>query len=142
MRTELQLQVQVCEFLRQEYPEVMFHSDISAGMALSIGQAQMNKRLQVSRGMPDIYIFEARGGWSGLFLELKAENSQQIKKDGTLGNEKHIVEQRDIHTLLKRRGYWTDFYIGLDQCKHIIRTYMSWEPTSEAFAPGQFRSGA
>lgn len=124
MKAELELQVRLCEWLQDNHPTVMFHSDISAGMSLSIGQAVMNKRLQFDKAMPDIYIFEQRMGYGGLFLELKALNSQQIKKDGTMGNEAHIVEQRKIHAKFMQRGYLTDFAIGLEDAKNRVEAYL------------------
>jgi hypothetical protein len=38
--TESQLQLNVCDYLRMQYPGVIFRSDVAAGLKLSMSQAQ------------------------------------------------------------------------------------------------------
>lgn len=124
MRPETKLQIEVCEFLQDNYPSVVFHSDLSAGAALSIGQAVMNKRLQFSNGMPDLYILEPRNGFSGLMLELKREGFKLMKKDASWSDER-VEKQSIILAFLRSKGYRAEFAIGLAEAKRIINLYLS-----------------
>ena len=73
MKAEQHLQSQVCEYLRYQYPDVIFCCDMAAGMRLNIGQAVRAKKLRSSRGLPDVMIFEPNCLYRGLFLELKTK---------------------------------------------------------------------
>ena len=44
--TELDIQIQVADYLRLRYPNVLFHSDYGSGIRLTPGQAVKQKRLQ------------------------------------------------------------------------------------------------
>jgi hypothetical protein len=59
-KQEENLQVAVCQYLRLQYPLVIFMSDIASGLRLSIGQAVKSKKLRSSRGQPDLFIAESR----------------------------------------------------------------------------------
>ncbi len=90
---ESDLQSQVADYLRLQYPNVMFHSDFGSGVRLTVGQALRQKRQNGGRrAWPDMFvaepqidgddcgnIFECR---SGLFLELKREGTRIKKKNG------------------------------------------------------------
>ena len=74
---------QICRYLRIQYPDVIFNTDLS-GIKLNQFQAIAVKELRSSNGFPDIMIFEARKGFNGLFIELKRTGEVIYKKDGTL----------------------------------------------------------
>lgn len=64
-------------------------------------------------GMPDIMIFDPRGNYSGLALELKAGYNKPTE------NQKNVLKQ------LKNRSwdvYWSN---NFDQCKEIIDNYFT-----------------
>lgn len=42
--TEAELQIQVADYLRLQYPDALFHSDFGSGIKLTIGQAAKQKR--------------------------------------------------------------------------------------------------
>jgi len=64
--SEEKLHSQICEYLRIQYPKILFKSDMS-GIRLTIGQAKKVKKLRSSNAFPDIEILEK----SLLFLILK-----------------------------------------------------------------------
>ena len=70
MGAEENLQIAVCNYLRAQYPKVLFNSDLS-GIKLTMGQAVKAKKLRSSKGFPDLVIYEPRGNYHALFLELK-----------------------------------------------------------------------
>lgn len=55
--TESELQIQVADYLRLKYPNVMFHSDFGSGVKLTPGQAAKQKRQNGGRrAWPDITV--------------------------------------------------------------------------------------
>lgn len=127
--TELELQAQVADYLRLQYPSVLFHSDFGSGIKLTMGQAIKQKRLQGGRkSWPDMLIAEVRSlgdrYYHALFIELKKEGTRIFKKDGTLVSDAHICEQFDMLEQLRRRGYMAEFACGFDEAKKIIDRYL------------------
>ena len=114
----------VCDYIKLQYPKVIFTSDLS-GVRLTQGLAKKCKPLKSSRGIPDIIIFEARGGYHGLLIEMK-RTGQTIYLKGTtiLKKDKHLAEQAALHRRLIKEGYYCDFAVGFDEGKSIIDFYM------------------
>lgn len=123
--TELELQAQVADYIRLQYPDVIFHSDFGSGIKLTMGQAIKQKRLNGGRrSWPDMFLAEPKDKYSGLFIELKKEGVRVYKKDGTLVSDGHIREQYDMLEQLRRRGYAANFACGFDEAKALIDRYM------------------
>lgn len=122
--TEKILQRQVCQYLRYQYPKVLFNSDLSGAMKLTIGQAVQIKFLRSIRGFPDIIIYEPRGKYHGLFIELKKEGEKLYKKDGITPISEHVAEQIQCMQLLIERGYDCYFCIGFKQAMQTINNYL------------------
>ncbi|MFH1287130.1 MAG: hypothetical protein ABII25_00335 [bacterium] len=72
---------------------ILFNASM-AGVNLGINTAVTRHRMGAKAGFPDIMIFEARGGYHGLALELKAMG----------GNDKNR-KQRIWQEFLQARGY-------------------------------------
>lgn len=136
MTSEADLQVQVADYLRLQYPEVMFHSDYGSGIKLTMGQAIKQKRQNGGRrAWPDMLIAEPREVADpnadllrpkhGLFIELKKAGTRIYKKDGTLVADEHIREQFDVLEQLRKRGYIAEFACGFDEAKKIIDEYLA-----------------
>ena len=114
----------VCDYIRYQYPDVMFNSDMSGATKLTIGQAVAMKNLRSNRGFPDLVIYEPRHGMNGLFIELKKEEEKLYKKDGTTPITDHVAEQMDCIIRLTRRNYYARICVGFDQAKFIIDEYL------------------
>lgn len=118
------LQKQVCAYLNSNYPDVLFMSDTIASVKLTMQQAVRNKAIQ-KEGFktPDLIIFEPKGKYHGLFIELK--NKSPFKKNGVdlLQNE-HIQAQATTMEELLKKGYLCYFCWGLDTAIRIIDKYM------------------
>lgn len=131
--TETQVQEQLAEYLRFQYPDVMFHSDFGSGVKLTPGQAARQKRQNGGRrAWPDMFIAEPMprcvdGSWNyeyhGLFIELKKPGTRLKKRDGSWAS-KHIEEQYDVLDRLRFRGYEAEFAVGFDEAKKIIDEYL------------------
>jgi len=113
----------VCTYIKAQYGDVVFITDAS-GVRLPIGLAAKFSRLKSDEGIPDIFIFEPKGPYHGLFLELKREGERVHLKDGSLSKDKHIQKQNALHEKLRNKGYFGGFIIGFDHAKRIIDTWM------------------
>lgn len=126
-KVELGIQVKVCNYLRKNYPDVIFHSDYAANADLSEHQKKVNKSLQSRYAFPDLMIFEPRGEYIGLALELKREGATVVLKigpnKGQLTSNEHIQNQAVTLRKLKKAGWWANFSIGYEQTIKIIDRY-------------------
>lgn len=125
---------EIAAYLRLRWPKVVYHFDLT-GLALSRAQAGMTKAIQYGRGFPDLFIAQkgdlidkgtgliSRNYYSGLFLELKAEGTRLLKKDGSIATP-HLVEQYDMINRLRNAGYRAHIVVGYDQAVRIIEEYL------------------
>ncbi|WP_336716290.1 hypothetical protein [Chryseobacterium mucoviscidosis] len=120
---EFELQKRVCAYLRAAHPEALFMSDTIASLKLTKMQAVRNSQIQ-KKGFktPDLIIFEPRGGFTGLFVELKIESP--FKLNGELKADKHIQEQAESIERLKKRGYHASFQWDFDKIVKLINWYL------------------
>ena len=131
--TEAQLQTMVADYLKLQYPDVLFHSDFGSGIKMTKGQAIKQKRQNGGRrGWPDMFIAEPveidKGeiSWRnrhGMFLELKKEGTRIYKKDGSPATE-HIGEQLKVLEALGKKGYACYMVCGFDEAKDVIDEYL------------------
>lgn len=121
---ESDLQVQVADYLRLRYPDVLFHSDFGSGIKLTQGQAMKQKRQNGGRrGWPDLFVAEPKNGLHGLFIELKKAGTRLKKKDGTWASS-HLEEQNEVLNKLQKKGYAAYFAVGFEEAKDIIDDYL------------------
>lgn len=114
----------VCDYIKYQYPGILFNSDMSGAMRLTIGQAVQIKALRSNRGYPDIVIYEPRGIYHGLFIELKKDGEKLYKKNGECATE-HILEQAACIARLNAKGYKACFAIGANSAIEIIDQYLT-----------------
>lgn len=112
----------IAMYLKLQYPKVIFHFDY-AGLNLSKTQAGKMKAIQGMRGFPDLFIYEARGLFSGLALEIKPEGTRLYNRAGEPATD-HIREQRDCLLHLNLKGYKTGFVVGFDNFRQVVDMYM------------------
>lgn len=121
--SEDSLQKSVCDYIKMQYPKVLFTSDAS-GVRLTMGQAVKMKNMKSCAGWPDLFIAEPRGKYNGLFIELKKEGEKIFKKDNETPKSDHIADQIEMIQKLKDRNYFADFSIGFNWAKEIIDWYL------------------
>lgn len=121
---EYNLQKQVCTWLTVQYPEILFMTDTVAMVRLTMPQQSRNKAVQ-KHGFhcPDLIIFEKRGDYGALFLELKAESP--YKKNGELRASEHLTGQQKTINQLRAKGYCAQFAWSFDMCRKIVESYLS-----------------
>ena len=123
-KTEENLHLKICDYLRKNYPDVLFRTDFSSGMKMSPGQAAKHKKFQKSRAWPDLFIAESNNFASGLFLEIKAENVIVFNTNGKVRKNKHLIEQDKMLKELRKKGYRARFAIGYEQAIFEIQQYL------------------
>lgn len=130
-KVEERLQLRVCNYLKQNYPDVIFFCDVASGLHLPIWIGALHSKMRSSKGLPDLFI--AKRKWedfsmiptieySGLFIEIKKEGLRL--KNGGLPKDKHISEQCVIIQRLKEKGYKAEFGVGFEECKKLIDDYL------------------
>jgi len=122
MKAEARLSQQISDYMRAQYPNVIYQFDLSSGGVQSIGMAMRNKRLNKWRGMPDLFIAKPSGIWHGMYIELKATDI--FKKDGTLKKSDHLSEQREMMHKLQSEGYKCVWGIGFEDTINKINNYL------------------
>ena len=122
-QTEAQLHSQVCQYLKIQYPKIIFNTDM-AGIKLTIGQATKAKQLRSGNGFPDIVIYEPKANYHCLFIELKSEGAKVFKKNGESATP-HIQEQKDMIAKLNKKGYAAAMCIGFIKAKKVIDYYLN-----------------
>jgi len=136
---EEKIQLQICRYLKLQYPSVTFLCDIVAGLNLGFKWASATKISRSSRGLPDIYIFKKNNLFCGLAIELKSGKGSIYKKDGTLRSQKkqvkrkgivvgeydHLQEQDMAHQRLRGEGWKAEFSEGFEQTRKLIDTYLA-----------------
>lgn len=123
MNKEEHLHKAVVDWLKYQYKDIIFNSDMS-GVVLPKQVAVKISRLRSSRAMPDIVIYESRHEYHAMFIELKHQDTRLILKDGSLTREKHIREQANLLVDLSERGYLAEFAQGFDEATEIIEWYL------------------
>lgn len=81
------------------------------------------KKEGVKKGVPDIHLPVARGGFHGLYIELKKP------KDTKSGAGKATKEQLDWQIKLNAHGYLTVICIGWEKAKETIESYLLCDET-------------
>ena len=119
MKAEENLQIAVCNYLRLQYPDVIFTSE-SSGVRLTMGQAVKAKKMRSGDKLPDLWILEPRNGYHGLMIELKSE--WPFKKNGDAKTE-HVAKQMETIRRLVAKGYSAYLVTGFDAAKAIIDCY-------------------
>jgi len=122
-QSEWSIQLQFCKWIKLQYPNVIFRSDIQSAGKLS-GQMQNIKQiLDPFKGFPDVQIYHRKGNYIGLFIELKRLNSGTFLKDGSLSKSKHVQDQAEMHTYLRLLGYKVEIAEGFEEAKRKFEEY-------------------
>lgn len=113
---------QCADYLRLQFPEVLFHVDFGAGAMLSQLQALRQRRLN-EPGWPDIMIAVANGGYHGLFVELKRAGDHFYRRDGA--PRRSYEHQHLVHERLRAQGYRVDVCAGFEEFQASISGYLN-----------------
>lgn len=123
---EATLSQNISTYLQKQYKHMIYRYDI-ADLKLTMPQAVRLKKLQGGKkGFPDLFICEMRGGFGGLYIELKKDIGEVYKKNGEFKAGAHIQEQNKMHELLREKGYFVVYGFGFSDTVKKINRYMSF----------------
>ena len=108
--TEYQLQKTVCKYL--DLNNILYCGSMGGQYQVFRSQRIKAKQTGYKRGFPDLFIYESRGGFHGLAIELK------------VGYNKPTKEQLDWIGRLTNNGYLATVCRNLDETLDIIKAYL------------------
>jgi hypothetical protein len=109
---EYELQKSVILYLDLQHKGVLYCAS-AGGMRTTMVQAVKMKRTGYKKGFPDLFIYEPRGEYHGLALELKVKGNYASQS------------QKDWQKNLLDRGYHAVICTGLEQTLNEIDNYLS-----------------
>ena len=114
--SEDKLQTSIIRYLKLKHPKVKYCSSIAGAYISSPAQRRKIVRNGYVRGKNDLDIYEARGGYFGLFLELK---------DKAYPTE----AQKEWIAAMNERGYCALITRGFTETITAIDEYLSKDKT-------------
>tara|TARA_Y100001973_G_C4907140_1_gene190070 strand:+ start:36 stop:440 length:405 start_codon:yes stop_codon:yes gene_type:complete len=120
-KTEAELQTLVVNYIKRRWPYVRYCASLGGQYQKHISQRKKAKATGYVAGFPDLQILSARGGYYGLFIEIKLNKNcypSQLQKEW-------------ISDLLDR-GYYAVVCKGYDECIETLENYLLNERTNEA----------
>jgi len=115
-KDEHTIQAQFVARVRNFFPNVVIAA-IPNGGSREYREAVNLKAEGVLPGMPDLIIAIARGGYFGLFVEMKSES-------GTIS-----PDQNDVMRRLSEEGYLCEVCWSVEDAVGVLESYLSWRPT-------------
>lgn len=130
IKQEEQIHIALCKYIQLQYPNVIFTTE-SSGLRLTMRAAVVAKQCRNPKvGWCDIILLEARGGYHGLLIEVKKDESQLLTKKGVPKTDKHNMEQQSFARNADSKGYRYLYACGLDMGIEIVNDYMALPSTS------------
>ena len=107
---EYQLQKAVCKYL--DLNNVLYCGSMGGQYQVHMSQRIKAKKSGYKKGFPDIFIYEPRGSYHGLAIELK------------VGYNKPTIEQLNWLQNLTDKGYLATTCRGIDEALEVINGYL------------------
>ena len=107
---EYQLQKAVCKYL--DLQNVLYCGSMGGQYQVHYSQRIKAKKSGYKRGFPDLFIYEPKGKYHGLAIELK------------IGYNKATKEQLYWQRELNKRGYKAEICTGIDEALEVIDIYL------------------
>lgn len=82
-------------------------------------------RQGLSKGFPDLLMASARGGYFGMFIEMK----QKFHYTESEKAKQSWKNQEEWLSHLRNQGYFAFFAYGWEDAKSVIEMYMKWPVT-------------
>ena len=108
---EYQLQKAVCKYL--DLQNVLYCGSMGGQYQVHMSQRIKAKKSGYKKGFPDLFIYEPRGNYYGLAIELKT------------GYNKASKPQLHWQKELNKRGYKAEICTGIDKALEVINTYLN-----------------
>ncbi len=110
--SEDRLQSEIVKYIRYKYPKALFCASLG-GIFTTPAGARKAIRTGYRKGQPDLFIYEPKGIYHGLAIEIKTIKGRATK------------EQEQWITDLQNRGWRAEICKGLPAILDLIDTYMN-----------------
>ena len=114
--TEAQEQVALFQWIAykaKQYPELQYCYHIPNGGSRNPIEARHLKEQGVKPGIPDLFLPCARGGFHGLYIEMKRRKGGRVS-----------IEQKKMILALRNQDYCVEVCQGWEEARDIITAYM------------------
>ena len=112
-KEEQRLQTSIVKYIKLAYPNTLFTATMGGVKLNSWGQRNALKSTGYLKGVADLLIFESKGMYKGLFIELKTLKG------------KPTIAQKEWIAYLNAKGYKAEICIELPEALECIDSYMS-----------------
>ena len=110
--SEYDIQTRVAQYLDTEHPNVLWCAS-AGGARTSMNEAKRLKAAGYKKGFPDVFVYEPRGAFHGLAIELKKDKGGRVS-----------ATQREWIAALEARGYRAVVAKGLEAAQMVIVDYL------------------
>ncbi len=107
---EYQLQKSICKYL--DLQNVLYCGSMGGQYQVHMSQRIKAKQTGYKKGFPDLFLYEARGDYHGLAIELK------------VGYNKPTKDQLKWINELNKNGYMAKVCTGIDEALDVINKYL------------------
>lgn len=114
---EQQMVIEWASYMSIRYPELQLLYHVPNGGSRNRVEASKLKRMGVKAGVPDLVLPVPRGGYAGLYIELK------VGKNKPTENQERWLER------LMQQGYRTKVCYGSVEAERELEWYLSQETT-------------
>lgn len=111
--SEAQLQIAVVGWIRTYYPDVIIQSSFLQGNVNNVGMSIKANQMGYTAGFPDLILLCPKGGFHGLFMELKNGSKGKVSEN-----------QRQIMDELIKQGYAGGVVKTFEAAKLMVTNYM------------------
>jgi len=115
---EQQALFQWAHYCRNEYPDLDLLYHVPNGGRRGKAEAGRFKAEGVKAGVPDVCLPVARGGYFGLYIEMKRREGGKLSD-----TQKHWQNK------LKLQGYWAVVCCGWAEAAETLKYYLGMAPT-------------
>ena len=118
--SEFEHQKKLTDYIDTKHPEILWSAS-AGGARTSITEAKRIKASGYKEGFPDVFVYEPRGPFHGLSIEMKKEKGGRVSP-----------AQKKWKEALSVRNYMSTVAKGVDHAVQILENYLNL-PKNEFF---------
>ena len=111
--SEYEIQKRFAEYIDTEHPNVLWCAS-AGGARTSMNEAKRMKATGYKRGFPDVFVYEPRGSFQGLAIEMKKDSGGRVSPS-----------QKEWQQALETRGYHATIAKGFEMAVEILEDYLN-----------------
>lgn len=121
---EQHLHIQICRYISAQYPDALFCHPMNEGRRTKY-ERFLAKILSMKAGIPDLLLFEPRGNYCGLAIELKIKNILTDSQKKWLSDLSYRYWRTEVVYDFETGKKVIDEYLKQDKAKNMIRTWIT-----------------